>query len=167
MEFSGHATPAHKVNTELHGRNTGPQSAVSTVVLLCSPVAMNPRLLLTASAVALGATGIVASFLPVELLDNLHPPGDRVGTVIVQMLGAALIGFAMLNWMARGAPAGGIYGRPIVSANLVHFMVAGIALMKVAAVGGVPTAVTILAIVYSLFAIGFALVMFGPGPRNS
>lgn len=125
---------------------------------------MNTRILLTASAIVLGVMGAATSFLPVEILSVVDAGSDRSVATLVQLLGAALFGFAMLNWMARGAPAGGIYGRPIVIGNLVHFSVAGIALAKVAAVGGMPPLGLVLTAVYAGFAISFAIVMFGPAP---
>lgn len=126
---------------------------------------MNTRAILTASAAFLGAQGLVASFLPVEILGFLDALAHhRLESTLVQLLGAALLGFAMMNWIARGAPAGGIYGRPIVAGNLVHYTVAAIALLKVASLGSMPAVGIILTIVYSLFALGFAVVMFGRGP---
>jgi hypothetical protein len=120
---------------------------------------------MTASAAFLGALGVVASFLPVEILGFLDGIAhNRLESTLIQLFGAALLGFAMLNWMARGAPAGGIYGRPIVIGNLVQYTVGGIALLKVAAVGGMPAAGIGLTIAYSGFAIAFAVVMFGRGP---
>jgi hypothetical protein len=125
---------------------------------------MNTRILMTTSAIFLGAMGVAASFLPVEILTFLDPGINRSLATVVQLLGAALLGFAMLNWMAKAAPAGGIYGRPIVTANLVHFTVGGIALAKLAAVGDLPAAAIALAAIYVIFALCFGVVMFGRGP---
>lgn len=126
---------------------------------------MNARTILTASAIFLGAQGLVASFLPIEILGLMDARAHhRLESTLVQLLGAALLGFAMMNWMARGAPAGGIYGRPLVVGNLVHHMVAAIALLKVASLGGMPAVGIALTIVYSVFAVCFAVVMFGRGP---
>jgi len=125
---------------------------------------MNTRMLLIASATFLGALGVAASFLPLEILTFLDPGHDRALATIVQLLGAALLGLAMLNWMAKGAPAGGIYGRPIVTANLVHFTVGGIALAKLAAVGELPATAIALTAVYVIFAFCFGVALFGRGP---
>lgn len=126
---------------------------------------MDTRLLLIASAVILGAQGIAASFLPIEILAILdNHAHHRLEATLVQLLGAALLGFAVLNWMAKGAPAGGIYGRPIVIGNLVHYTVAGIALLKVASLGGMPVLGLMLTVIYSAFAVAFAAVIFGRGP---
>jgi hypothetical protein len=125
---------------------------------------MNTRILMIASAIFLGAMGVAASFLPVEILTVLDPGIDRSLATVVQVLGAALLGFAMLNWMAKGAPAVGIYGRPIVTGNLVHFTVGGIALAKLVAVGDLPAAAIALTAVYVIFAFWFGVAMFGRGP---
>lgn len=126
---------------------------------------MSTRILMMASAIFFGGMGAAASFLPVEILTFLDPGHNRALATVVQLLGAALIGFAMLNWMARGAPAGGIYGRPILLGNFVHVAVAGIALLKVAAAGGMPPLGVVLTAVYVGFAVAFGLVMFGRGPQ--
>ena len=126
---------------------------------------MNTRAVLTASAVFLGVQGLIASFLPIEILGFVDARAHhRLESTLVQVLGAAMLGFAMMNWMARGAPAGGIYGRPLVVGNLVHYTVAAIALLKAASLGGMPTVAIILTMLYSLFAVLFAVVMFGRGP---
>ena len=126
---------------------------------------MNTRILMLAAAWFSGLLGLLASFLPVEILGSLDDlRHNRIEAVIVQLLGAALLAFAMLNWMAKGAPLGGIYGRPIMTANLVHFTVGGIALVKAAVVGDLSAALLAVTIGYVLFAVCFGLVMFGRGP---
>jgi hypothetical protein len=125
---------------------------------------MNTRILMMASATFLGGLGVAASFLPVEILTFLDPGHDRSSGTVVQLLGAALLGFSMLNWIAKGAPAGGIYGRPIVTANLVHFTVGGIALAKLVAVGDLHAAAIALAAAYVIFAFCFGVALFGRGP---
>ncbi|MBL7980346.1 MAG: hypothetical protein JNL52_00915 [Flavobacteriales bacterium] len=89
---------------------------------------MNSRSLLTSSALFLALVGLALTFAPAEVLGTTN----EQYTVIGQLLGAALCGAACINWMARSAPMGGIYGRPLASGNLVHFLVGGLALVKVA-----------------------------------
>ena len=126
---------------------------------------MNTKALMVSSAIFLGALGLAASFLPVEILGFLDELAHhRLEAVLVQLLGALMIGFAMLNWMAKGAALGGIYGRPIVAANLVHFTVGAIALVKVAALGDMPPGAILLTVAYVLFAVWFGATMFGRGP---
>ena len=55
--------------------------------------------------------GAVLLFAPREVMPASHPP------VLVQLIGAALLGFALANWTARGAMLGGIYGRAVPRAR--------------------------------------------------
>ena len=119
---------------------------------------INTRLLLSASAIVLGIAGIAASFLPQEILRALAIEPAGLVPLLVQLLGAALFAFAMVNWTARGSLIGGIYNRAVALGNLTHFVVGGLALAKAAlSQGGV---VWVMAAVYLVFAIGFTMVFF-------
>ena len=48
-----------------------------------------------------------------------------------QLLGAAWLGVAALNWLQRTALLGGIYGRPVVFANTVMYVVSALSLLRV------------------------------------
>lgn len=65
-----------------------------------------------------GGAGCVLLFAPQEFAGwlgvDLAPPAPWV----VQVLGSALLGIAVMNWLQRRAPVGGIYGRPLVLMNL-------------------------------------------------
>ena len=119
---------------------------------------MNTKLLLSASAIVMGTAGIAASFLPLEIPRALAIEPAGLLPVLVQLLGAALFAFAMINWTARGSLIGGIYNRPVALGNLTHFVVGGMALTKAAlSTGGVAWG---LAAVYLLFAAGFTMLFF-------
>ncbi len=113
---------------------------------------VSTKLLLSASAVVLGAAGIAASFLPHELVRAAGGEARGLFPVVVQLLGALLFAFAMVNWTARGSLIGGIYNRPVAIGNLTHFVIGALALAKAALWWG--------AAVYAVFAIAFALVFF-------
>lgn len=49
--------------------------------------------------------------------------------VLNQVLGAALLGFAAANWIARRSMLGGIYGRAIVAGNQVFALVGALVLL--------------------------------------
>jgi hypothetical protein len=120
---------------------------------------MNTKLLLAASAIVLGMAGIAASFLPHELLRALDVPAGAATSVLVQLLGALLFAFAMVNWMARGSLIGGIYNRPVAIGNLTHFVIGALALVKaIPAAGPQRTTIAIAAAIYALFAIAFGAV---------
>lgn len=59
---------------------------------------------------------------------------------------------------------GGIYGRPIVVANLTHFVIGAIGLLEVREQAG---ALLVATTTYSAFAVWFGYVLFGPGPASA
>jgi hypothetical protein len=121
---------------------------------------MHTKLLMTLSAAVMAALGLAASFLPQEILAYARATSDPHGALLIQVTGALYLGFAMLNWMARGNTIGGIYSRPIALGNFLHFVVAAIALLKTAGAGvHDPVLVTAL-MVYAAFAAWFGLVLF-------
>jgi len=124
---------------------------------------VNTRLLLSASAIVLAVFGIAGSFLPQELLAALGVAPSAVLAVLVQVLAAALFGFAMVNWMARGSLIGGIYNRPVAIGNLAHFAIGAIALVKAVIAGQRQPIVLAMTAVYLVFAICFWL-LYGRSP---
>lgn len=121
---------------------------------------MNTKLLLGSSAVVMGAAGIAASFLPHELLTALDTQPTDVLALLVQLFGALLFAFAMVNWTAKGAAMGGIYGRPIALGNLTHFVVGALALLKGAMDGATDPLIILTGAVYIGFAIAFGFAFF-------
>lgn len=119
------------------------------------------RLVMGGSAVAMGLAGLAGTFAPHELLRFAGLSATGAFPVLVQLTAALYLGFAMLNWMARDSLIGGIYNRPVAIGNLVHFVVGALALLKYAAAAP-------LTIVYALFALAFAKVVFtSPVKRTS
>jgi hypothetical protein len=129
---------------------------------------VNTRLLMGASALALGTGGLAATFLPQEVLGSLGAHASGPGVALVQLFGAALLGFGFVNWMAKGSLVGGIYSRPIVLGNLVHFASGALTLARLVP-GRASVPLLAIAAVYALFAVTFAVILFGdplsPGPR--
>ena len=119
---------------------------------------MNPtRLLMSASALVLGVLALPAIFAPDHVLHWLGAPVEAPLLLVIQVLGALYIGFAALNWMTRHNLIGGIYSRPLAVGNLMHFLVAGLAMVKL--VPQIPM-LWLLAIVYAGFAVAFGAVLF-------
>ena len=122
---------------------------------------MSSRLLLSVSAVVMGAAGMIGSFLPHELLKFLGVAPSGILPVMVQVLAALLFAFAMVNWTARGSLIGGIYNRPVAIGNLTHFVVGALAIVKAAFAGGTHAQIlAIAAVVYAIFAVAFAMLFF-------
>lgn len=86
---------------------------------------------MSASAIVIGLLGVLLIFLPEEISLFMGSGTSSLTYLLLQLLGGLYFGFAMLNWMAKGALIGGIYSRPIVIGNLAHFVVGGLALTKV------------------------------------
>lgn len=122
------------------------------------------KLVMILSAVFLAAAGISLTFLPAEIgaLTGITP--DKTFTVILQLLGALYFSFAMLNWMAKGTLIGGIYGKPVSVANLTHFVIGALALIKLLLnTHDLHYAIWILAGIYTIFAVLFG-VIFSKNP---
>jgi quinol-cytochrome oxidoreductase complex cytochrome b subunit len=66
----------------------------------------------------------------------------------------------MVNWTAKANLIGGIYGRPIAIGNFVHFVMAALALIKLAIKTPANIALIVLTIIYVLLGVMFAYVFF-------
>ncbi|HTE01021.1 MAG TPA: hypothetical protein VK668_17140 [Mucilaginibacter sp.] len=122
---------------------------------------LNTKLIMTLSAVFLGIIGIGLTFLPNEIaaLTGISP--SKILLLILQILGALYFSFAMLNWTAKGAIIGGIYNKPIATANLTHFMIGALALIKALLNNhDLPCGIWVLAGIYSIFAVIFGMMFF-------
>lgn len=123
---------------------------------------MNTRILMSASAVFLGVVGLGASFLPQEILGYCGVRPEELLVLIVQVAGALYLGFAVLNWAARGNLLGGIYSRPVALGNFLHFTVVALALVKAFLAGQREFVVIVGTVLYVLFAAAFGKVLFSP-----
>lgn len=124
---------------------------------------MHTRILMSASALFMGAIGLAASFLSHELLRYVGASVETQTVLLVQVLGATYLGFAFLNWYLRGFVIGGIYNRPLGLANSLHFAVVAVALIKVS-LSAVSPALWVVSAVYTIFAAWFAIVLFSAAP---
>src|SRR4051812_34942811 len=111
----------------------------------------------TAFAACLGAAGAVLLFAPRELAGGIGASGPDI---VYQLLGAALLAFGSMNYVARGSALGGIYGRAIVTADQVHFTIGAIALGKYALREPMVPVLGIILIAYAAGAVFFNLLLF-------
>ncbi|HET8838224.1 MAG TPA: hypothetical protein VFM82_04440 [Flavobacteriaceae bacterium] len=122
---------------------------------------MTTKPIMLASALFLGISGIMLTFLPNEILGFLNLQSDRKLQLILQILGALYFGFAMLNWMTKESRIGGIYNRPIVVSNFAHFLIAALALVKaVFSAPELPQFFLLLTLAYVIFASLFGILLF-------
>ena len=122
---------------------------------------MHSRVLMISSAVFLAVLGLATSYMPDKVLGIHGTVPDMPTMLLIQMAGALYLGFAILNWTARGVLIGGIYARPVALGNFLHFAMVSVMLIKAAIVHGV-VQLAISATVFSVFAIWFGLVLFRP-----
>lgn len=122
---------------------------------------MNTKSLMTSSAIILALIGISLIFFPKEILDYFELSTSDTLELLMQIIGSFYFAFAMLNWMSKGSLIGGIYNRPIALANWTHFFIAVLALIKgVLANPSLSYVIWLIAIIYSIFAILFGIVLF-------
>lgn len=120
---------------------------------------MNTKIIMTLSVIFLAGIGILFSFLPNEVMDYLSIESIAITRLFFNLMSALYLGFALLNWMAKGTLIGGIYNKPIAIANLMHFGVGAIALVKVVSnIQTHPEIIISLTIVYVIFALLFAYI---------
>jgi hypothetical protein len=89
-----------------------------------------PDAIVTGSAGLYFVAALGLIFAGDELLSGAGAAATRLELALLQLLGAGLFGFAMLNWMNRRAPMGGIYGRPLLMANLAQGMIGALMLLQ-------------------------------------
>ncbi|SFU41710.1 hypothetical protein SAMN05216480_1034 [Pustulibacterium marinum] len=127
---------------------------------------MNTKIIMTSSALFLAAIGISLSFLPNELASYLETEVTSVTVLCLQLLSTLYMGFGLVNWMAKGSIIGGIYNRPIVMGNLMHFGVGAVVLFKMTIRSEAPsTFIIVLTAVYGIFAMLF-LYLFRNNPAK-
>jgi len=115
------------------------------------------------SAALLSLAGLALLFASDVLLPAVVPGFPPAAAWLGQLLAAAWLGVAALNWLQRAAVLGGIYGRPIVLANLALYFVSALSLLRALMRAGTPSALwlafapaAVLAAVYG------ALLLRGP-----
>ena len=117
------------------------------------------------SALVLAAGGVALLFAPRSIIAAVGAPPSTATDLLVQLLGGAWLALAGLNWLQRGAIIGGVFMRPLVFANTIHFVIAALVLWKApqrheaAVVSSAAIVIGLLAIVYG------ALMMKGPFDR--
>lgn len=128
---------------------------------------MSTKLLLSISALILGLPGVFLLFAPDIALASLGGISDPTALLLVQIAGGLAVALGMNNWMARGTVMGGIYGRPLLVANLCAFFTAGLSMAKAPEpLVGQPVVVA-LAIVLLLCGLAFGRLLFvHPGGKH-
>jgi hypothetical protein len=120
-----------------------------------------------ASAAFLLLSGLVLLFGSDVLLPRLIPAFPPSATWLGQLLAAAWLALAAVNWLSQSSLLGGIYARPVVMANATGYFIAAMVLLKVVTRQAVPAALWLLVVPVVLFAgIYTWLLLRGPIERD-
>ncbi len=118
---------------------------------------------MTSAAAVLFAAGAALLFAPGELLRLYGASVSPVGLHVAQLLGAALLGFGALDWLARGMVLGGIYGRPVVAANMAQSGISALVLLRAVMDEPANPALWVTMLVTGTFASAFAWLLLRGG----
>ena len=120
---------------------------------------MTTKTVMISSTILLSTLGLVLTFLPNEIISVLLIVPNPISTLSLQLLGALYLGFAMINWMAKGALIGGIYNKSLAVGNFMHFGVGALALVKIISKIQIHLEIVIsLTVVYAIFAVLFGYI---------
>lgn len=120
-----------------------------------------------ASAGLLLVAGLAFLFAADDILPRLIPAFPATGAWLGQLLAAAWLAIATLNWLSQALLLGGIYGRSVVLTNAVLYFVASIVLLKIATRSHAPAGVVLLLVPFVVFAALYGWLLFrGPFERD-
>lgn len=125
---------------------------------------MFPRIMLVSSAMFLAGCGLLTLFAPGRVLGVHGTQPDLPTMMLVQMMGALYLGFALVNWAARGLPLGGAGARAVAAGNFLHFLLVT-ALLGWAVLRFPLAPLWSSALVFGLFALSFGLLLFRSRPK--
>lgn len=115
----------------------------------------------------LAVGGLALLFGPDVILPRLIADFPPAGIWLGQLLAAALLALAMLNWLSQSALLGGIYGRAVVMANATLYLVAAMVLLKIVVARELPAALWFILVPIALLAAVYCRLLFrGPVERD-
>ena len=122
---------------------------------------MNTKTLMIISAIFLAVNGFGFTFFPNEIAGLLINDDNYILILILQILGALYLGFSILNLTAKASLIGGIYNKPILIGNLLHFFTASMTFIKLTFKAETNLQLIFsYTIIYSLFTLSFGYVFF-------
>ena len=124
------------------------------------------KIIVGSSALLLALGGLSMTFFPQELSGWFGLPDEPAVALLAQIIGALYFGFAMMNWISKSGLIGGVYKRPIVIANMTHFMMVAIALLKYAITQEqLPWSLWLLTATYLVYATLYGFLLFRTPPQ--
>lgn len=120
-----------------------------------------------ASAGLLLVGGLTLLFAPDIVLPRLIPAFPAAAAWLGQLLAAAWLALAALNWLSQSTLLGGIYARPVVLANAAFYFIAAMVLFKVVTRHDASAALWFVLVPVVLFAGIYGWLLFrGPIERD-
>ena len=128
---------------------------------------MRSTLVSRISAAVLLTGGLAFLFAPGAVLPRLIPDYPPTALWLGQLLGSAWLGVAALNWASRATILGGIYGRPIVLANLAIYFTGVLVMLGAARRATLPGAVWAAVALAAVLALTYGWLLWrGPLPKD-
>lgn len=123
------------------------------------------------SAFVLFIAGFVLLFAPDVVLPAIIAGFPAAAAWLGQLLAAAWLGVAALNWLQRRVVLGGIYGRPTVLANLALYFVSALSLLRALLGHGAPSLLWLAVAVTGVLALAYGVLLlrgpFGAKERSA
>jgi len=114
-----------------------------------------------------GLLGLLASFLPDEILAHFGLPNSSETVFLIKALGVFFISWSLVNYMIRNLTLGGIYGRPIIAGNLAHYGIGTIILVKLTlSTGFTNTYLLIFIVLYCSMSFGYLKLLRHAPTKN-
>lgn len=110
------------------------------------------------SAIVMGLFGLAGTFLPEEIIRSFNIEYSPFSMILLQVIGGLYLGFALLNWFTRSSRIGGIYNRPVVLGNMLHFIVVAFAMIR-QLIDQFNFIFVLMTAIYVVFAIWFGYVL--------
>ncbi len=111
--------------------------------------------------------GLALLFASDLLLPRLIPAFPTAGAWVGQLVAAAWLAAAALNWLSRSALLGGIYGRPVVLTNAALYFITALVLLKAVTQPDASPALWLVAVPAVLLAAVYGwLLLRGPVERD-
>jgi hypothetical protein len=128
---------------------------------------MTPRLYLTVLAIVPLVFGLGFILMPTQVLALYGVAANAQVAATAQLLGAAYVGFAVLNWLARTLPEGDRGLRAVLMGNLTSNALGfAVTLINQLTVPGVTNGLIWSSVIlYLLFALGAGYLLFMPSAR--
>lgn len=115
------------------------------------------------SALVILIGGLALLFASDVLLPTIAPGFPPGAAWLGQLLAAAWLGIAAMNWLQQTTTLGGIYGRPVVLANFTLYFVTATSVVRALAGGAAPRMLWLVLLPTAVLAIVYgALLLRGP-----